>query len=121
MSGLVPDNPNVDAAYWLQWKGSHLIVVRWSAAARQWAFHPHYGRVPVSDPGFLHDRGWRFAKVGDAECRHPIPGPAALLRMHAPDREMVRAALIREVPTDTYEVMYGGIFAAMLKEALKCE
>lgn len=108
MSRLVPDDPDVDGWYWLQSAGT-IHLAEW-LAHRRWVICGL-----VYSPESAAERGHTFARVGDAECRHPIPSPAALLRMHAPDTEMICAGDIEIVADSTTEA----IFAAMLKEAMK--
>lgn len=58
MSGLVPDNPDVDAAYWLQRLGGTPVIAQWRAQSATWWIPPWHISVT---PGSAHAIGYTFA------------------------------------------------------------
>lgn len=122
MSGLVPDKPDVDAAYWVSRDGGGPVFAKWHAESRTWWIENWHITVSPESMGFA---GYTFARVGDTECRHPIPGPAALMRMHALPQEMIdrQNADLKAAGAPLREhgpwVFATRDCAAMLKEAMK--
>lgn len=101
---LLPPNQDVSAAYWLHVKdGPRDFVGWWSAKHRTWTID---GSAFAPD-----DAAYRGCSLAS---RHPIPGPAALDRLHSPTPEMMAVGEeILDTVGDLSEVFY-----AMLTEAL---
>ena len=108
MPGLIPPRPDLAATYWVQSAGT-IQLAEW-LTHRRWVICGL-----VYSPESAAERGYTFATIAGTECRHPVPGPAALLRMHAPDGEMVKAVLSGL----SLGVRIEDIITDVLKEAMK--
>lgn len=120
MSGLAPDNPEVEAWYWLRAANTDVAAV-WVPSLRKWGQLTDGAMISAEEAAL---NGWVWATTNGVECRHPIPGPAALMRMHALAKELdEEAELFRPSGVrDIYARGKGHAFAdaaAMLKEAMK--
>lgn len=102
---LLPPNPEVSAAYWLHVKDGPRDFMGW------WAAEHHIWTIEGCALTPNDAAKWGHTLAG----RHPIPGPAALDRLHSPTPEMMAVGeQILDTVGDLSEV-----FDAMLANALR--